>query len=130
MADACRVALEKLLAALPRCTGGIDGVACDRAASWATPCADVPASCATHADKEAPDGYASEERRDALADAIEAAEAALAEAEPVVTIGPHAGFGGMFRVCLPGIDHEWVDENTARIAAAVAEALGARVVRR
>lgn len=121
-----RAALERLLAIQQKCHR------CNRAATHrAYSMFAELRSCADHKDRRTLYGEdVQDQRDDEYADAIEAAEAALTEVEPVVTIEPHGGFGGMFRICLPGIDHEWVDDNTARIAAAVAEALGWKVVRR
>ena len=134
-ADDCRAALEKLLAATPRCTESVDhsNTRCQRLAvrSWCR----IPTHCEKHGrDGELLGGtHWAPVPRVRQADAIEAAEAALA-AQPleVVIVATHEdGDPSSWNVMLGKRLLFDIDNDQAVLAVeGVAEALGARVVRR
>jgi hypothetical protein len=96
--------------------------ACERPATFGVDPNSKPSHCRGHA-------LASHE---SVHDAreVEAAEAALAAPLLEVVIEPWDTNSGMSRICVDGIDHNAVDANTVSVVTKVAEALGARVVRR
>ena len=111
-----RAALAALLATFQRCHSS----GCERTAvyggqyGWMT--------CEQHSGTDRVRTFAST--------AIEAAERALAAADVEVAIEPWDPNSGMSRICVNGIDHIAVDADTVFVVTKVAEALGARVVRR
>lgn len=123
-----REALAALLAAQRRCCEPLpDGSHCERPATHSYDC--CPDSCAEHAPPH-------ETRHDGLADAIERAERALDAAEPTlptleIVDDGHDNYRSLYAVKVNGEKKlEDLDCYQRDVVIDVAEALGARVVRR